>query len=137
MDSALRPVLLWENFVQCLPTSFVLRRRIMAFIKGAPRAAGSGMQKGQTTKRAATTQETFQKIVEKYGDPLVALAEMAFDPKIDLNIRNSSLKEIVKYGYAQRRAVEITGKEGGALEIDARLVLIQQISGAIEKLGSK
>lgn len=107
------------------------------FVKGCARPEGAGMKKGHVTKRAATTQETFQKIVAKYGDPLEALAKMAFDPKMDPNIRHSSLKEVVKYGYAQRKAIEITGKDGGALEIDARLTLIQQISGAIEKLGAK
>ena len=105
--------------------------------KGMPRVANSGMKKGQVTKRVADTQETFQKIVETYGDPLLALAEMAFNPANDVNVRHSSLKEVSKYGYAQRRAVEISGPDGSPLAIDMRMQLIGQITEAFEKLATK
>jgi len=95
------------------------------------------MKKGQVTKRVADTQETFQKIVETYGDPLLALAEMAFNPENDVNVRHSSLKEVSKYGYAQRRAVEISGPDGSPLAIDMRMQLIGQITEAFEKLATK
>ena len=107
------------------------------FKKGDPRPAGAGMKPGQKTKRALDTQETFAKIVEKYGDPLLALAEMAFDPENDITIRQSSMREVVKYGYAQRKAVEISGPNGDPLAVDTRLELIGQITSAFEKLASK
>lgn len=107
------------------------------WVKGMKKPPGSGIQKGQKTKRTAETQETFQKIVDKYGDPLMALAEMAFDPENDITIRQSSLKEVVKYGHAQRKAVEITGKDGEPLQVEHRMALIEQITGAVAKLSSK
>jgi hypothetical protein len=107
------------------------------WVKGMPKVAGSGMKKGQVTKRVADTQETFQKIVDTYGDPLLALAEMAFNPANDITIRHSSLKEVSKYGYAQRRAVEISGPDGSPLAIDMRMQLIGQITEAFEKLATK
>ena len=105
--------------------------------RDAPRPAGAGMRKGQVTKRVATTQETFNKIVEQYGDPLVALAEMAFDPLTDPAIRHNSLKEVAKYGYAQRRAIELSGPDGAPIAIEARLGLINEITQAFEKLAAK
>jgi hypothetical protein len=109
----------------------------MSFVKGMKKPEGSGMKKGSMTKRTAETAETFAKIVEKYGDPLMALAEMAFDPAHPLDIRQSSLKEVVKYGHAQRKAVELTGKDGEPLQLDHRLALIEQITGAVTKLSGK
>ena len=90
----------------------------MTFRKGVPRPEGAGMKKGAKTKRSLDTQATFERIVAKYGDPLEALAEMAFDPAVDIAIRNGSLKEVVKYGYAQRRAVEISGPDGDPVKLD-------------------
>lgn len=106
----------------------------MAFVKGMAKVPGSGMKKGGQIKRTLETQETFQKIIDKYGDPLLALAEMAFDPENDIVIRQGSLKELVQYGHAKRKAVEITGKDGEPLQIETRLALIGQITEAIGKL---
>ena len=90
----------------------------MGFTKGMKRPEGAGMRKGAKTKRSLDTQATFERIVAKHGDPLEALAEMAFDPSIDIAIRNGSLKEVVKYGYAQRKAVEISGPDGDPVQVD-------------------
>ena len=107
------------------------------FQKGMKKIEGSGMKKGQVTKRAADTAETFAKIVEKYGDPLLALAAMAFDPENDIVIRQSSLREVVSYGYAKRKAIELTGKDGEPLQLDHRLALIGKITDAFGKLSGK
>jgi len=107
------------------------------WVKGMPRVANSGMKKGQVTKRVADTQQTFQKIVDTYGDPLLALAEMAFNQENDINVRHNSLKEVAKYGYAQRKAIEVSGPDGSPLAVDMRMQLIGQITEAFEKLASK
>lgn len=107
------------------------------WVKGMPRPAGSGMKPGQKTKRTADTAETFAKIVEKYGDPLLALAEMAFDPENDLVIRQSSMKEVVSYGYAKRKALEISGPDGAPLALDVKMELIGKITDAFGKLSGK
>lgn len=75
----------------------------------------------------------FEEICEKYGDPLEAMAEMAFDMNNDQNLRFQAMKEVSQYGYAKRRQMEITGANGEPLEV--RLQLIDQITAAIEKLG--
>ena len=106
----------------------------MAFQKGV-KPEGSGRKKGTQNKRNVLRQEIFDKIVEKHGDPLEALAEMAFDPNNDLMVRKDCLKEVVQYGHAKKKAIEISGPDGGPIEM--RLELIEQITGLIEKLNSK
>lgn len=108
-----------------------------AWKKGMARVPGSGQKPGTRTKRSLETQEIYERIVEKYGEPMLALAEMSFDPQYDPAIRQSSLKELVSYGHAKKRVVEVTGPDGGALEIDVRLSLIEQITTAINTLGGK
>ena len=96
---------------------------------------GVGMQKGQKTKRSLETQEVYNRIVDKHGDPLLALAEMAFGEGIPLEIKQNSLKELVTYGHAKKRTLEVTGKDGSPLEVDVRLKLIGDITAAITQLG--
>jgi hypothetical protein len=93
----------------------------MAFVKGQKRAEGAGMKKGHVTVRNRDTAEAFERIVAKYGDPMDALAEMAFDSAIDLPIRQNSMKEIMKYGYAQRKAVELSGPNGDPVQLDVKV----------------
>jgi len=106
----------------------------MTFQKGV-KPEGSGRKKGTQNKRNVLRQEIFDKIVEKHGDPLEALAEMAFDPNNDLMVRKDCLKEVVQYGHAKKKAIEISGPDGGPIEM--RLELIEQITGLIDKLNSK
>lgn len=106
----------------------------MAFQKGQ-KVPGAGRPKGSTNKRNIQRQEIFDKIVEKHGDPLEALAEMAFDPNNDLMVRKDCLKEVVQYGHAKKKAIEISGPDGGPVEV--KLELIEQITGLIEKLNHR
>lgn len=105
----------------------------MPFQKGV-KPEGSGRKKGSQNKRNILRQETFDRIVEKHGDPLEALAEMAFDPNHDLLVRKDCMKELVQYGYAKKKSVEISGPDGQPLEV--RFQLIEQITGLIEKLNT-
>lgn len=100
------------------PFVFNYQTENMTFRKGQPPPPNAGRPKGSVNKRNLDTQATFERIVAKHGDPLEALAEMAFDPTIDIAIRNGSLKEVVKYGYAQRKAVEISGPDGDPVKVD-------------------
>ena len=105
----------------------------MAFKKGE-KPTGSGRKAGTPNKRNVARQEIFDKIVEKHGDPLEALAEMAFDPNHPLDIRKDCLKEVVQYGHAKKKAIEISGPDGGPIE--ARLELVGQITDLIGKLNA-
>ena len=109
----------------------------MTFAKGMKKVEGSGMKKGAVTKRTAETADTFARIVDKYGDPLLALAEMAFNPENDLVIRQSSMKEVVQYGHSKRKALEISGPDGAPLALDVKMELIGKITDAFGKLSGK
>lgn len=103
----------------------------MGWQKGSPKTGGR--QKGTPDRRSLIVRETFDRIVAKHGDPLEALAEMAFDPQYDISIRQNSMKEVVKYGYAQLKSIEISGKDGGAIEVETRMQLIDQITQLFQK----
>jgi hypothetical protein len=40
---------------------------------------------------------------------------------------------VVKYGYAQLKSIEISGKDGGAIEVETRMQLIDQITQLFQK----
>jgi hypothetical protein len=79
----------------------------MAFEKGHPKIAGSGMRLGQRTRRSQTTADAFARVSDKYGDPLEALAALAFDPTTEPAIRMTGLRELCQYGYAKCKSVEL------------------------------
>ena len=83
------------------------------------------------------TRTAYEKIVNQHGDPLYKLAEIAFDEVNPIDLRLGALKDLIKYGHAQRKAVEISGPNGGALEIDVRSKLINDITQSFEKLAAK
>lgn len=78
----------------------------MAFQAGHKKIPGSGMRKGQQTRRSQSTAEAFARVSDRYGDPLDALAAIAFDESMEPSIRVSGLKEICQYGYAKYKSVE-------------------------------
>ena len=83
------------------------------------------------------TRTVYERIVTEHGDPLYALADIAFDQVRPIDLRLNALKDLVKYGHAQRKAVEISGPGGGAVALEVRSKLINQITESFEKLASK
>lgn len=79
----------------------------MPFVAGHKKIAGSGMRKGQMTRRSQTTADAFARVSDKYGDPLEALAALAFDPASEPAIRMTGLKELCQYGYAKCKSIEL------------------------------
>lgn len=117
-------------------TSMVGQDRIMTWNKGMPKVPGSGRAKGVPNKAQAGLLEKIQAHVRnKFGieeyDPLKALAEIANDPDNDVTIRAGAHKEVVKYIHPQKKAVEVTGAEGGPLEV--KLELADRLIAALEK----
>ena len=105
----------------------------MAFQKGV-KLPGSGRKAGTPNKVTQKSRDVFALIVDRYGDPLEELAKMAFDPNNAIDIRKDCLKEVVQYGHAKKKSVEISGPDGGPIE--ARLELVGQITDLIGKLNA-
>ena len=82
----------------------------MGFQVGHKKVAGSGMKRGQRTRRSLDTAEAFNRVVETYGDPLEALAALAFNPATEPAIKMAGLKELCQYGYAKRKTVDIVAE---------------------------
>jgi hypothetical protein len=79
----------------------------MPFVAGHKKVIGSGMRKGQMTRRSQTTADAFARVSDKYGDPLEALAALAFDPTTEPALRMTGLRELCQYGYAKCKTVEL------------------------------
>jgi hypothetical protein len=97
-------------------------------------AATPGVPAARTSKRK-TQQDTWESIIDRFGDPLSELAEIAFDKSLPVAVRKDALKEVVQYGHSKRRSIEVTGADGNPIEV--RLKLIDEISQAMSKLGAK
>jgi len=85
-----------------------------------------------TNQRKLVTADTYAAITAKYGDPLEALAEIAFSKEVDeqgaafftnpVEVRLGALKELVGYGHAKLKTIEHTGANGAPLEFKQTIV---------------
>jgi hypothetical protein len=101
----------------------------MAFEKGHPKIAGSGMRLGQRTRRSQTTADAFARVFDKYGDPLEALAALAFDPTTEPALRMTGLRELCQYGYAKCKTIELVS----AVEEDTGSSSLDQLISDVER----
>lgn len=107
----------------------------MKFQKGHKKIPGSGRRKGQTCKLAA---EVRTKLEELGCDPIVGMATIAMDPDTTPELRGRMNAELAKYVYPQRKAMELSGPDGAAIEThDSALEsLAARIDGIAVTLGA-
>ncbi len=74
-----------------------------------------GRQKGTTNK---DKQILLDRINQKYPNycPVEALCEIATTMDNEINIRLAASKEVAQYIYPKLKAMELYGKDGGAIE---------------------
>ncbi len=101
----------------------------MPFVTGHKKIVGSGMRKGQMTRRSQTTADAFARVSDKYGDPLEALAALAFDPTTEPALRMTGLRELCQYGYAKCKTVELLS----ATEVVTDSSSLDQLLSAVER----
>src|SRR6185503_2272964 len=101
----------------------------MPFQKGQPRPANAGRKKGSTCKLTADVRTRLQ---ELGCDPIEGLARvgMAAESKGERAVASRCFAELANYVYPKRRAVEISGIDGAAIEVNDN-------SSAIESLASR
>lgn len=95
----------------------------------------NGRPKGSSNLKTRALEERLQThMLKKFGiedyDPVIALAEIAEDKAVSLELRASCHKSIIPYIHAAKKAVEISGPDGGAIEIKGSL--IDSIVSALE-----
>ncbi len=83
--------------------------------------AERGRPKGSVNRRTMRAETIIRKAYPGY-DPLKHLAELANDPELDKALRMQASKELAQYMYPKLRSVEVTGEDGGALQVVVRVV---------------
>ena len=84
-----------------------------------PRPKTGGRKRGTPNRRTADIQE---KLAAMGCDPIAGMAAIATDEKQDIALRAAMYKELAQYVAPKRKAVEMTGADGGELTL-ADLVL--------------
>lgn len=81
-------------------------------LKGCKKKEGSGRKKGTPN---AERKELYILLAEKYPNynPVLAMADMAQDKKLDDNLRLQAHKEVAKYTFPQLKAMEVSGNMTG------------------------
>ncbi len=72
-----------------------------------------GRQKGTPNKRTVAVAD---KLEELGCDPIEGMAKIAMDDRIELNIRAQMFKELAQYVAPKRKAMEVTGEDGGSIK---------------------
>lgn len=77
-----------------------------------------GRQKGTPNKRT----QAVTKILATVGcDPIEGMARIAMDETAELGIRAQMYKELAQYVAPKRKAVQITGEDGGPIKSEVTL----------------
>jgi hypothetical protein len=82
-------------------------------------AKTGGRRAGTPNKRTA---ELAERLIDLGCDPLAGLANIAADPTTDVALRARVYADLLPYLYPRRRAVELTGQDGGSVKVAADVV---------------
>lgn len=111
----------------------------MTFKPGVPRPANAGRKKGTPNKLTVDLLERMQEVAAKRGvenfHPVIAMTEIALDPKWPMEIRCKMHSETAKYVAPQRKAVEHSGPGGEPIEV--KLDLVDRVVASMEKLARR
>ena len=73
-----------------------------------------GRAPGTPNKRTA---ELVERLAELECDPVEGLAKIAADPNTDAVLRARILSDLMPYLYPKRKAVEVSGEQGGPIVV--------------------
>jgi len=78
-----------------------------------------GRKVGAKNKRTVLATSVRERLEELGCDPIEILARIADDPKNAADVRVRAASELSRYLWPQRKAVELTGANGGPISVDA------------------
>jgi len=88
---------------------------------------GPGRIRGQPNKRTVEVQGLLKKLK---CDPITGMALIAMDESVPINIRARMYQELAQYVAPKRKAVEVTGADGGPVRGETTLTAwLEQHSG--------
>ena len=106
----------------------------MPFKKGEPRPANAGRKAGVISKRQMHFKTAQEACAARGLDPMDSWAELSEDP--DKTIRIQALKELSKYMYVQKRAIELTGQDGGPVKVEQEHPAVAELRELVKALGN-
>lgn len=91
-------------------------------LKGSQKTGG---RKAGTPNRDKL--EVRERLAEMGCDPIDGMAQIAMEARAegDKHLAGQMYKELCKYSYPQKKAVEVTGKNGGAIDHSVNVVIEQ------------
>jgi hypothetical protein len=92
----------------------------------------SGFEKALKKSRSEETLDAYNRAVARYGNPIEALADIAYDQGNPIDLRLRALQDFTKYGNAQLKAIEISGPDGG--DIPVKIDLRDKVLAALARL---
>lgn len=104
----------------------------MPFEAGKPRAAGAGRKAGTPNSKQFLFKTAQEACAAAGHDPMEAWVELAKDT--DKNIRVQANKELSKYMYVQRKAIELSGPDQGAIDVHTEHKLVADVRELVEAL---
>jgi|SRR5680860_104733 len=94
------------------------------------------MARGQKTggRRKGTPNRKTEAVIDRLEalgcDPIEGMARLAMDGTVELSIRAQMYKELAQYVAPKRKAIEITGEDGGPIKGELTLTAwLEQHSG--------
>src|SRR5215208_6306459 len=86
-----------------------------------------GRQKGTPNKK---TQAVAEKLAALGCDPIKQMGQIALDESVEVSVRVQVLKELCQYVAPKRKAVEVTGEDGGPVKTEMTVrELLDSING--------
>lgn len=85
----------------------------------------------RTAKRYARLLDELGRRYPGY-DPVVAMAEIAQDDTVEMRIRVQCHSEVASYVHSKRKATELTGEDGGPIEI--KVAAVSKIMGLFKHM---
>jgi len=101
----------------------------MPFKKGDPKPPNSGRKPSEDSKRIAGLAIT---AMQKHGcDPIEGMVLIAMNKENPAGLRGRMFSELAQYIHPKRRAIEMSGPEGAAVElnINIREQILSRIAG--------
>src|SRR5829696_6196646 len=86
-----------------------------------------GRQRGTPNKKTQTVADT---LAELGCNPIEGMAKIAMDEQAELGLRAQMYKELAQYVAPKRKAVEVTGEDGGPVKTEITVrELLDSING--------
>lgn len=93
-----------------------------------------GRKAGTPNRRTADIEE---KLAALGCDPIEGMAKIAIDETRDISLRAQMFKELAQYVAPKRKAVEVSGSDGGAIKLEySDEARIRALTAFLEKTGA-